>query len=1012
MFYMSFIKEKIKITCENLYTAANRELYLFDEMEYALCDYKQGNTPPENGWLPYNSKDKIYGRDEHAWFRFSFKTPKAEKNSSYYIKCTTGHEGQWDATNPQGLVYLNGKMVQGLDTNHTEIYLDENTDYILHNYFYTGSLCDETAVRYALYRLDELTEQLYFDMSVAYDTLCLLHENSDEYISLIGVLEQTANIIDFRDTESDAFKKSVVKAIDFIGEELYEKLCSVKNKPIVHCVGHTHIDVEWRWHRAQTREKVQRSFSTAFTLMDRYPEYKFMLSQPELYRYLKEEAPEKYEELKKLVKEGRFEPEGAMYVEADCNLISGESFVRQILQGKKFFKDEFDVDCNVLFLPDVFGYSAALPQILKKSGIDYFVTSKIAWNETNTMPVDRFMWEGIDGTEIYANFITTQDFRGMNPHRDTTYVGHLNPSEIKGTWNRFSQKEYGNRTMTTYGFGDGGGGPTKQMLETQRRLSKGLPGMPVTEMTTLREYLDKTKVDFDKACATTKRIPKWVGELYLEFHRGTYTSMAKVKRANRKSELALQKAETLSYTDLIFGGDYDAKGLYENWNKVLHNQFHDIIPGSSIKEVYDGTDKDYAEIESFVGGVIEDKIAKISENITSGDGIFVYNPSGFERKGEVRLGNKTVELSDSIPAFGWKVVKETKSLSEVKVGKLTAENKYYKLTLDTAGRIVELFDKTANRQVFKEGCFGNELQTFEDYPRQYDNWEITNYYKEKMWILDTPAEIIPISDGSRAGFKISRKYMDSTISQNLWLYSDVRRIDFETEIDWHQHHQLLKAAFPLDVHTNTATYDIQFGHTSRPTHANTSWDAAKFETCGHKWVDMSENGYGVALLNDCKYGHSTEGSTLKLTILKCGTEPNPEADQGKHILTYSLLPHVGDFRTAGVINEAYALNQPLCAVCVKEQKGTLPENFSLVSCDRENLIIETVKKAESDDSMIVRMYEAFDSRGETSFTVADGFKKAYLCDLCENEIKKLDFENNKVKILYKNFEIITLKFSK
>ncbi|MEE0927889.1 MAG: glycoside hydrolase family 38 C-terminal domain-containing protein, partial [Acutalibacteraceae bacterium] len=344
--------------------------------------------------------------------------------------------------------------------------------------------------------------------------------------------------------------------------------------------------------------------------------------------------------------------------------------------------------------------------------------------------------------------------------------------------------------------------------------------------------------------------------------------------------------------------------------------------------------------------------------------------------------------------------------------KLTAENKYYKLTLDTAGRITSLFDKTANRQVFKEGCFGNELQTFEDYPRQYDNWEITNYYKEKMWILDTPAEIIPISDGSRAGFKISRKYMDSTISQNLWLYSDVRRIDFETEIDWHQHHQLLKAAFPLDVHTNTATYDIQFGHTSRPTHANTSWDAAKFETCGHKWVDMSENGYGVALLNDCKYGHSTEGSTLKLTILKCGTEPNPEADQGKHILTYSLLPHVGDFRTAGVINEAYALNQPLCAVCVKEQKGTLPENFSLVSCDRENLIIETVKKAESDDSMIVRMYEAFDSRGETSFTVADGFKKAYLCDLCENEIKKLDFENNKVKILYKNFEIITLKFSK
>lgn len=1005
---MSFIKEKIKITCDNLAAAANKKLFDLSGIEYVMCDYKTDNTPPKDGWMPLDSKDRIYGKDGHCWFRASFKTPKTENGESIYLKCTTGKEGQWDATNPQGLVYLNGKMVQGLDTNHVDVFLEPDTDYEFLNYFYVGPTLDETDVYFALYKLDEVTEQLYYDMLVAYDTACLLHENSDEYVALIGVLEQTANIIDFREAGSKAFKESVIKAIDYIGEELYNKLCSVENKPIVHCVGHTHIDVEWLWHRAQTREKVQRSFSTAITLMERYPEYKFMLSQPELYRYLKEEAPEKYEELKNLVKQGRWEPEGAMYVEADCNLISGESFVRQILQGKKFFKDEFDVDCNILFLPDVFGYSAALPQILKKSGIDYFVTSKIAWNESNTMPVDRFMWEGIDGTEIYTNFITTQEYKGMTPPRYTTYVGHLNPTQVKGTWTRFSQKEYGNRTMTTYGWGDGGGGPTKHMLETQRRLAKGLPGMPVTEMTTLREYLGKTKTDFDKACDKTKRTPKWVGELYLEFHRGTYTSMAKVKRANRKAELGLSKTEALSFTDLYFGGDYDAEGIYDKWNKVLHNQFHDIIPGSSIKEVYDGTDKDYAEIEEYINTVSTEKLEKIANSVSE-EGLLIYNPSGFPRRGEVKLGGKTVELSESIPAFGWKVVKDVKSESEVEIKDLTAENRYYRITLDEAGRIISLYDKTAGRQVIKAGEKANELQAFEDYPRQYDNWEMTDYYKEKMYVLDTPADIIPITDGTRKGFKISRKYMDSTISQNLWLYSDCPRIDFETDIDWHQHHQILKTAFPLDVHTNTATYDIQFGHTQRPTHANTSWDKAKFETCGHKWVDMSENGYGVALLNDCKYGHSAEGSTLKLTILKCGTYPNPEADQGRHICTYSLLPHTGDFRTSGVINEAYALNQPLTAIESKGS-GSLPETFSLVSCDKENIIIETVKKAEADDSMIVRMYEAFDSRGEVTITVADGFKTAYLCNLLEEKLEMLDFENNKVKIPFKNFEIITLKF--
>ncbi len=1009
---MSFVDEKIRISWQKLRQFANIKLYDLEGVEYVKCGYKTDNSFPESGWQPFTADTKMTGRDAHYWLRASFKTPPKKENTSYYIKCTTGFEGEWDGTNPQGIIYLNGEMVQGVDTNHTEIYLEPDTEYTMYNYFYLGLIKNNVPLHMAMYELDEKSEQLYYDIRVPYDVFMMHRQNEDAHEIIIPVLEQTCNLIDFRKPFSDEYKASVSRAVDFIEEEFYEKICTEEGKPIVDCIAHTHIDIEWLWARAQTREKIQRSFTNALALMKKYPEYKFMLSQPELYRYLKEEAPEKYEELKQLVKEGRWEPEGAMYVEADCNLISGESLVRQIYQGKRFFKDEFGVDNKILFLPDVFGYSAAIPQILKKSGIRHFVTSKISWNETNTMPVDCFMWEGLDGTEIFTNFITAQNYKGIDPDRYTTYVGHLTPSEIKGTWNKFIEKQYSHRALSTYGFGDGGGGPTKEMLENQRRMAKGIPGMPVTKLPTLIEHLDKKREEFDESCKKLKRTPKWVGELYLELHRGTYTSMAKNKRGNRKSEQALGKAEGLSYIGLMLGSEYDAKGLYNNWNRVLHNQFHDIIPGSSIKDVYDGTDVDYKEIAEYTDGVINEKIGVIAKNITTDGGLLVYNPSGFERSGIATVGGKTVELTEAIPAFGWKVVNKFNDECRVAVNGLTAENKFYKMTLDNAGRIAELFDKSANRQVFKSGEYGNEFQAFEDFPRLYDNWEITDYYKQKKWVLDDEAQITPVTDGSRAGFRVVKKYLDSEIIQNIWLYSDTDRIDFDTDIDWHERNQVLKVAFPVDVHANTATYETQFGHIERPTHGNTSWDQAKFEVCAHKWVTVAENGYGVGLLNDCKYGFNTEGSTMKLTVLKCSQYPNEEADQGAHKLTYSIMAYEGDFREAGVINEAYALNQPFTVAQVCANKGALADEFSLVSCDRANVIVETVKKAEDDDGMIVRMYDAFNRRANATVTVAEGFKKAYLCDLMENQIEELEFSDNKVTVPVSNFEIITLKFTR
>ena len=986
---------------------------LWDVSDVEICDtgYKKNNQPPKEGWRPYDVSVPLTGDDAHFWLRASFRTPSVAENEYLILRTKTGREGMWDATNPQGLLYLNGEMVQGLDTNHTDAFLDADIDYILHNYFHMGTYKGGAVkCEMALYAVNKDVEHLYYDIKVPYDACQLLSEGDGDYARMMSVLADATRLVDFRQPYSAEFNRSVKEAIDFMEREFYGKLCSPVGKPVVHCIGHTHIDVEWKWARAQTREKIQRSFATAKSLMDRYPEYRFMLSQPELYRYLKEEAPEKYEELKSLVKEGRWEPEGAMYLEPDCNLTSGESLVRQLMFGKRFFKEAFGVDSKVLFLPDVFGYSAALPQILKKSGVEHFVTSKISWSDTNTMPMDLFYWEGIDGTEIFTSFMTAQDFGGIpgkGGKNRTTYNALLSSTFVKGTWDRFQQKEYTDHVYMTFGHGDGGGGPTKKMLEIQRRTARGIPTLPVTVTDGLLSYLETAKKEFDAACKRTSRKPKWVGELYLEFHRGTYTSIAKVKKSNRDSEFLLGNAEALSVTHLFLGGSYDADGLNRYWRKTLHNQFHDILPGSSVDEVYRGTDKDYAEISEYGNRVVDEKLNKIASRLNTDGGVLLYNPTGFERNAVVTQ-NGYCETAETVPAFGWTVVKNTAADSKVKVDGSTAENEFYVLTLNRAGQIVSLFDKRVQREVLTEK--GNVLVAFEDYPTKYDAWELEDYYKLKSYEMGEDAVIRPVMDGTRGGFLIERTYMNSTIKQTLWLYSESSRIDFETEMDWHEHHQVVKAKFPLNIHAMKADFDVQYGHVSRPTHQNTSWDKAKFETYAHKWVDVSESGYGVALLNDCKYGHGVEGGELSITLVKCSTDPNPQADQGAHRFTYSLYPHIEDFRRGGVIEESYVLNQPLYEKVIGTNHGDMPQRYSFVSVDKPNAVITAVKKAEKDDGLIVRFYDAYDCKSNVTVSVPETYQKAYLCDLMENELEELTVKAGKVTLPVKNFEIVTVKF--
>ncbi len=1006
---MDFKAEKIRVACDKLLELSTEVLEYIDGFEVAECGYKGiSNKPDESAvFQKFEKGSRLYGKDHHFWFRNKIKTPPQKDGKEIYFRLTTGREGKWDAANPQGLVYLNGEIVQGLDVNHTVLQLEFDKEYDILIYFYVGMINKSIDFIPEFITTDIKITDVYYDIHVPFDAAACFDENNDNYITIIKYLDEAVKKINFLVPKSPEFYASLDDASKYLKDVFYGSICG-KSEQIVNCIGHTHIDVAWQWTVAQTREKAQRSFSTVLKLMKKYPEYKFMSSQPQLFEFVKQDAPELYERIKKAVAEKKFELEGSMWLEADCNLASGESLIRQILFGKRFFKEEFGVDNKSVWLPDVFGYNAALPQIMKKCGIDYFVTSKISWNETNTIPHDSFMWQGIDGSEIFTYFITAQDLpKDGKPLNITTYVGYIRPSQVLGTWKRYQDKKYNNETLITFGFGDGGGGPTADMLEQQKRLAYGIPGIPKTKIDFSRNFLERAKENFDEYCDMCGYTPKWVGELYLEMHRGTYTSIAKNKRNNRKSEFMYQKAEALSITDnLLFGTEYPYDKIRNAWKIILLNQFHDILPGSSIFEVYEDTDREYAEIMKTGSDMINEKMLRTVSGIKTDGGVFIYNPNAFECSTVATLGDEKIYV-ENIPSLGYKVLKNFGSSNGITFENGIVNTPFYEVKFDEYANIVSLYDKENSREVVG-GTF-NEFEIYEDFPREYDAWEITDYYKDKVYRLDKPLSITGEKCGCAYRLTIKRSFLSSEITQNIYFYENIRRIDFDTEIDWKQEHQLMKISFPVNVHATEAAYDIQFGNIKRPTHGNTSWDKAKFEVCAHKWADISEDDYGLSILNDCKYGYSAEGSTLKLTVLKSATYPNPAADKEFHRFSYSLLPHSGNFKSAGTIKESYLFNNPLNAFAVSEQNGFLPEQYSLVKADKDNIIVETVKKAEVGDDVIIRLYDTCDRKSNVHIDFGFEFEEAYICDMLENNEEKISDGGNSVDIHVNNFEIVTLK---
>ncbi|OLD49433.1 MAG: hypothetical protein AUI42_07890 [Actinobacteria bacterium 13_1_40CM_2_65_8] len=784
-------------------------------------------------------------------------------------------------------------------------------------------------------------------------------------------------------------RAQILEALDQFAQTMDPKpLDKMMSRPsdsrhFIDAVGHAHIDTAWLWPLRETRRKSARTFSTALALMDEYPDYIFACSQPAQYAWMKASYPDIFEGIRQKVAAGQWEPVGSMWVEADCNLPSGEALVRQFLHGKRFFMKEFGYDTKELWLPDVFGYPASLPQLIAESGGNFFLTQKLSWNDTNKPAHHTFFWEGIDGTRIFTHF----------PPADT-YNGDFSATEIVRSANDFKDHDRSSRSLYLYGWGDGGGGPEPDMIESAHRL-RNLEGAPRVELTKSAEF-------FAAASAEAHDLTTWVGELYFELHRGTYTTQSRTKRLNRRAEQALREAEIWS---VAANDGYPAAELETAWKQLLINQFHDILPGSSIDWVYEDAERDLAGVVEVAGGITTGAQSKLAG---SGENLMVFNVNSHSRTEIVDLGDR-LRVVES-PACGWAVQDQASVTRDqaVSVSDGAMENDKLRVQWDKQGLLTSIWDKEAGREVLATGARGNLLQLHDDNPKQWDAWDIDLDYLKKgpADLVKLSAQQVESSMGLRGAVRFTREFGRSRFTQRMVLDAGSRVLRFECDVDWHEEHKLLKVAFPVAVHSPRATYEIQFGHVERSTHTNTSWDQARFEVCGHRWADLGEAGYGVALLNDCKYGYDIRGSVMRLSLLRAPTHPDPTADRGGHRFTYALMPHPGDFREAGVIAAAEDLNAPLRVVRGGRAAG---ERRSLIEVDRPQVVIEAIKRAEDSEAVIVRLYESWGGRCTTRVRTTLPATRAFLCDLLERNVVEVRVHDGELQLELTPFKILTLK---
>ena len=976
--------------------------------------------------------------------RFNLPSEWEAANSALFLPIGIAH----DFSHPETLVYIDGQPVSSIDRHHQEVRIPpefcDGEEHVLALHGWCGGVRADESFKLLmracfLVEVDPTAREFHALARAALGVVNALDKDNPARYQLLTSLDNAFKLVDLREPFVEGFYASLPAALAALREGISQ---SGEPMPVdITAAGHAHIDVAWLWPLDQTRRKAGRTFYNAIRLSEQFPDFVFAQSQPQLYDYVRQDYPALFELIQSAVANGSWEPLGGMWVEADCNLTGAESLARQFLLGRTFFRKHFGyrAESPVLWLPDVFGYAWNLPQLIKEAGLEYFFTIKIGWNQYNRLPFDSFWWQGLDGTRVLTHFSTTPE--RPNQFR-ATYNAKASPDQVMMTWTNATQKESAQPgvyppLLMAYGHGDGGGGPTREMLENIQNLSH-FPASPQIHFGKVKDFFRKLENDLGSG------LPTWNGELYLELHRGTYTTQGQNKRANRKSEFALHDAEFLAALAARLDPTYTYPNaaLARAWELVCLNQFHDIIPGSSIHQVYVNSQEQYAEIFQAAQEVRDSALAVLAAR--AGGGLVVANPTSFTRREAAFWPtDQPASLRDShgtllsaqvvdggllfdpgeLPPYSVSVLSVEAGVSTaVEPGAIRArpnmlENDFLRVELNASGDICSIFDKINAREVLPDGAVANEFQAFEDRPNNWDAWDVDVFYDDKQWLADPAKSMRLVEIGPlRATLEIRRRVLHSQIVQRISLTAFSARLDFDTWIDWRERHIFLKTAFPVDVLSPQATYEIQWGNVQRPTHRNTSWDWARFETCAHKWVDLSEGGYGVSLLNDCKYGHDIHDNVLRLSLLRAPTNPDPEADQGEHRFTYSLLPHAGSW-DENTIAQAYFLNDPLVVAGPLEGvedggKPALgaPEGvFSLLAVDAPNLVIETVKAAEDGRGLIVRLYESQRMRGSAALTCAFPLVVACRTNLLEEDQEPLTVEGSRVHFEFRPYQVLTLR---
>ncbi|KIL41372.1 alpha-mannosidase [Gordoniibacillus kamchatkensis] len=768
----------------------------------------------------------------------------------------------------------------------------------------------------------------------------------------------------------------------------------------VSAVGHAHIDLAWLWPIRETIRKGARTFATALRMMERYPEYVFGASQPQLYEWIKERYPKLYGQVKARIAEGRWELQGAMWVEPDSNVSGGEALIRQIVYGQQFYKREFGQTVRSLWVPDIFGYTASLPQLLLKSGISYMVTQKLSWNMYNDYPHHTFFWEGIDGSKILTHL----------PPEDT-YNSPAAPRSLAKIEREYKDCSVSDRALMLFGIGDGGGGPGEEHLERLRR-ETNLLGLP--------PVFQEPSIDFlDKLNERAGRYKTWRGELYLEKHQGTLTTQAKNKKFNRRMEKALRELEFAAVWNLLSdgGAPYPKEELDTIWKEVLLYQFHDILPGSSITRVYDESLARYETLLARTEGLIRERYAKLASGLDTGTmrkPYAIFNSLPWERTEWIRIEESWIRAT--VPPMGYALVDaEAAEAAALEPGLLRAdrsglENELVRVTLRDDGTICSICDKTADREIVPAGATANALTLYNE--QGGDAWDFPADYRERASARLLPAEWKAYTDGPAAVIEQTYAFGASRIEQRIVVTAGSRTIEFRTKVNWQETNKMLRAAFPLDIRSETAICDIQFGYVKRPVHRNTSWDFARDEICAHHYVDLSEPAYGAVLLNDGKYGFRAADGELDINLLRSPGYPDPKADRGEHEFVYALLPHSGDWVSGNVYKEGYALNVPLRAVAANRGGGggKGAAQAALMELGGSHVMIESVKRAEDSQDLIIRLYETAGGKSQARLKLHFPYSRLEWVNLLEEPADEVaEASGGELQMSFSAFEIKTLK---